>query len=91
MAWLVRHAVEGYILTDQHPIRIKDHRLFFSEAKSVAITPEQAAILLDGATLENGEYVQLRSSSMVAIKPGYYTADADGTFHWFERRPSVHH
>lgn len=88
MAWLVRHAVEGYILTDQHPIRIKDHRLFFSEAKSVAITPEQAAILLDGATLENGEYVQLRSSSMVAIKPGYYTADADGTFHWFERRPS---
>ena len=71
MAWLVRHAVEGYILTDQHPIRIKDHRLFFSEAKSVAITPEQAAILLDGATLENGEYVQLRSSSMVAIKPGY--------------------
>lgn len=90
MAWLVRHAVEGYILTDQHPMRVKDKQLFFSEAKSTHITPEQATVLLDGATLKNGEYVQLRSSSMVAIKPGYYTADADGTFHWFERRPSYY-
>lgn len=89
MAWLVRHAVEGYILTDQHPMRVND-KLFFSEAKSTHITPEQATVLLDGATLKNGEYVQLRSSSMVAIKPGYYAADADGTFHWFERRPSYY-
>lgn len=87
MAWLIRTA-DGYAVSAQHPMKVGDHRLFFSEAKTAPVTEEQAQILLDGATLLPGEYVPLRSSSMVAIKPGYYTADADGTFHWFERRPS---
>lgn len=86
MAWLIRTA-DGYAVAAQHPMKVGDHRLFFSESKTAPVTEEQAQILLDGATLLPGEYVPLRSSSMVAIKPGYYAANADGTLHWFERRP----
>lgn len=86
MAWLIRHEAGGYAIAEQHPIRV-DGALFFSEADAASLTPEQAAILLNGATLKPGEYVALRPALVHTIKPGYYAADANGQLHWFEHRP----
>lgn len=86
MAWLIRQESGGYVLADQHPI-VQNGALYFSESDTVGVTPQQAAILLHGSTLKPGEWVALKPSTAHCLKPGYYAANADGTLHWFERRP----